>query len=186
MHRPRYLSHPVDAASGTPPVPLPVEDGFCTLPLSAGDVSGTLPADTVLQASGAGSDEDLGGFKEDGGERKNGAGRFGCKVTFVDEGIKEKESFCRPRFPTMVRRQLSIADRARALAWLQDGETQRSVAQRLNVSVIGRLWQRLQVTARLINRQRSGRPRSTTQREDVDRYLTNTALRQRRGTARGP
>ena len=67
----------------------------------------------------------------------------------------------------MVRRQLSIADRGRALAWLQDGATQRNVAQSLNVSqsVIGRLWQRFQGTGRLNNRRRSGRPRLTTQWE---------------------
>ena len=34
----------------------------------------------------------------------------------------------------MAGRQLSIADRGRAIAWLQDGATQRNVAQRLNVS----------------------------------------------------
>lgn len=84
----------------------------------------------------------------------------------------------------MARQQLSITDRGRALAWLQDGETQRSVAHRLNVSqsVIGRLWQRFRATGSVQNRPRSGRPRSTTARED--RYLTNMALRQRRVTAR--
>lgn len=84
----------------------------------------------------------------------------------------------------MVRHQLSITDRGRALAWLQDGETQRSVSNRLNVSqsVIGRLWQRFRATGSVQNRPRSGRPRSTTARED--RYLTTMTLRQRRVTAR--
>lgn len=84
----------------------------------------------------------------------------------------------------MARRQLSTADRGRAIAWLQDGVTQRNVAQRLDVSqsVIGRLWTRFLDTGNVTNRPRSGRPRSTTQRED--RYLTNCALRQRRVTAR--
>ena len=41
---------------------------------------------------------------------------------------------------------------------------------------------RVRGTGRLINRQRFGRPRSTTQRED--RYFVNMALRQRRVTAR--
>ena len=44
----------------------------------------------------------------------------------------------------MARRLLSLTDRGRAFAWLQDGKTQRNVAQRLDVrqGVIGRLWQR--------------------------------------------
>ena len=68
----------------------------------------------------------------------------------------------------MVRRQLSIQDRGRAIGWLQDGQTQRTVAQRLNVSqgVIGRLWQRFRKTNAVQNRPRSGRPRSTTAQED--------------------
>ncbi|XP_041369729.1 uncharacterized protein LOC121383702 [Gigantopelta aegis] len=79
----------------------------------------------------------------------------------------------------MVRRQLSLNDRGRAIGWLQDGHTQRSVAHRLNVSqsVIGRLWQRFRTTNSIQNRSRSGRPRSTTARED--RFLMITALRQR-------
>ena len=82
------------------------------------------------------------------------------------------------------RRKLSSADRGRTIAWLQDGATQRNVAQRLNVSqsIIGRLWIRLLDTGNVTNRPRSGRPRSTTQRED--RYLTNWTLSQRRVTAR--
>lgn len=84
----------------------------------------------------------------------------------------------------MVRRQLTIEDRGRAIAWLQDGNTQRNVALRLGVSqsVVGRLWQRYQATNSVRNRPRSGRPRSTTNRED--RYITNMALRQRTTTAR--
>ena len=47
----------------------------------------------------------------------------------------------------MALRQLRTADRGRAIAWLQDGATQRNVAQRLHVSqsVIGRLWLRLTI-----------------------------------------
>ena len=84
----------------------------------------------------------------------------------------------------MVRRQLNIEDRGRAIAWLQGGNTQRNVAVRLGVSqsVVGRLWQRFQATNSVRNRPRSGRPRSTTNRED--RYFTNMALRQRTTTAR--
>ena len=71
----------------------------------------------------------------------------------------------------------------RAFAW-QDGATQRNVAQKLNVSqtVIGKLWIRFLDTGNVTSRLRSGRTRSTTQRED--RYHTNWTLRQHRITAR--
>ena len=64
------------------------------------------------------------------------------------------------------------------------GNTQRNVSVRLGVSqsVIGRLWQWFQATNSVRNRPRSGRPRSTTNRED--RYITNMALCQRTTTAR--
>ena len=60
----------------------------------------------------------------------------------------------------MARRQLSTADQGRVIAWLQDGLTQRNVAQRLNVSqsVICRLWMRFLETGNVTNRPRSGRP----------------------------
>ena len=79
---------------------------------------------------------------------------------------------------------MSTADRGRAIAWLQDGATQRYVAQRLNVSkkTICSLWIRFLDTGNVTNRPRSGRPRSTTQQED--RYLTKWTLRQRKVTAR--
>ena len=66
------------------------------------------------------------------------------------------------------RRQLNIADRGQAIAWLQDGAVQQNVAQRLNVSqsIIGRLWIRFLDINNITNRPCSGRPRSTTQRED--------------------
>ena len=85
---------------------------------------------------------------------------------------------------TLQIRQLNIEDRGRAIAWLQGGNTQRNVAVRLGVSqsVVDRLWQRFQATNSVRNRPRSGRPRSTTNRED--RYITNMALRQRTTTAR--
>ena len=75
-------------------------------------------------------------------------------------------------------------DRVRAIAWLQGGNTQRNVTVRLGVSqsVVGRLWQRFQATNSVRNRPRSGRPRSTTNREDC--YITNMALHQRTTTAR--
>ena len=52
----------------------------------------------------------------------------------------------------------------------------------VSVSVVGRLWQRFQATNSVRKRPRSGRPRSTTNRED--RYITNMALHQRTTTAR--
>ena len=63
---------------------------------------------------------------------------------------------------TMVRRQLNIEDRGRAIAWLQGGNTQRNVAVRLGVSqsVVDRLWQRFQATNSVRNCPRSGRPRA--------------------------
>ena len=84
----------------------------------------------------------------------------------------------------MARRQLSTAYRGRAITWLQDGATQRNVAQRLNVSqrIISRLWIRFLDIGNVTNRPRSRRSRSTTQREV--RYLTNWTLRQRRVTVR--
>ncbi|KAK7105331.1 hypothetical protein V1264_016729 [Littorina saxatilis] len=64
------------------------------------------------------------------------------------------------------RRKLSDLDRGRATGWLQDGVAARQVAQRLAValSVSIRLKQRFHVTGREQERQRSGRPRVTTQR----------------------
>ena len=58
------------------------------------------------------------------------------------------------------------------------------VQQRVNVSqsIIGRLWIRFLDVGNITNWPHSGRPQSTTQRED--RYLTNWTLRQRRVTAR--
>ncbi|KAK7090348.1 hypothetical protein V1264_010157 [Littorina saxatilis] len=66
------------------------------------------------------------------------------------------------------RRKLSDLDRGRAIGCLQDGVAARQVAQRLAVvpSVIIRLKQRFHATRRVQERQRSGRPRVTTQRED--------------------
>ncbi|KAK7103622.1 hypothetical protein V1264_018488 [Littorina saxatilis] len=80
------------------------------------------------------------------------------------------------------RRKLSDLDRGRAIGWLQDGVVARQVAQRLAVapSVIIRLKQRFQATGRVQERQRSGRPRVTTQRED--RFIQRQAMQQRLAT----
>ncbi|KAK7115567.1 hypothetical protein V1264_001407 [Littorina saxatilis] len=81
------------------------------------------------------------------------------------------------------RRKLSDLDRGRAIGWLQDGVAARQVAQRLAValSVIIRLKQRFHATGRVQERQRSGRPRVTTQRED--RFIQRQAVQQRMATA---
>ena len=86
----------------------------------------------------------------------------------------------------MARRQLSTAVQGRAIAWLQDGATQWNIPQRLNVSqsIIGRLWIRFLDMGNVASRPRSGRPRSTTQREDW--YLTNWTLHQRSHCQRAP
>lgn len=81
------------------------------------------------------------------------------------------------------RRKLRNFDRARAIAWLQDGVGVREVARRLQVShsVIIRLRERHQTTGNVQERPRQGRPKKTTQRED--RYLCRQALRERTTTA---
>ncbi|KAK7112332.1 hypothetical protein V1264_011803 [Littorina saxatilis] len=81
------------------------------------------------------------------------------------------------------RRKLSDLDRGRAIGWLQDGVAARQVAQRLAVapSVIIRLKQRFHATGRVQERQGSGRPRVTTQRED--RFILRQAMQQRMATA---
>ena len=87
-------------------------------------------------------------------------------------------------YAVMAFRQLSTADQERAIAWLQDGAMQWNVAQRLNVSqsIIGRFWIRFLDMGNVNNQPRSGRPQSTTQRED--QYITNWTFHQSRVTAR--
>ena len=77
------------------------------------------------------------------------------------------------------RRKLSNFDRARAVAWFQDGVTKREVARRLQVSisVIVRLIQRYTATGRVQERRRSGRPKKTNPRED--RLIERQALQTR-------
>ncbi|KAK7108735.1 hypothetical protein V1264_016412 [Littorina saxatilis] len=81
------------------------------------------------------------------------------------------------------RKKLSDLDAGRAIGWLQDGVAARQVAQRLAVapSVIIRLKQRFHATGRVQERQHSGRPRVTTQRED--RFIQRQAMQQRMATA---
>ena len=81
------------------------------------------------------------------------------------------------------RRRISETDRGRALAWLQEGVGVREIGRRLGVShsVIQRLRDRFSDTGTTEERARSGRPRSTTRRQD--RYLVLSALRERTVTA---
>lgn len=82
------------------------------------------------------------------------------------------------------RQRLSTLDQGRALGWLQDGVSGREVSRRLGVShsVVQRLYERFQTTGTTDQRPRSGRPRSTTRRQD--RYLQTSALRERTVSAR--
>ena len=77
-------------------------------------------------------------------------------------------------------RKFSEHDRGRAIAWLQDGVSIREVARRLLVthSVICRLQARFQQTGSTAELHRSGRPRSTTARED--RFIEHQALTMRK------
>lgn len=78
-----------------------------------------------------------------------------------------------------MRRHLTAEEAARAVGMLEAGHSQRQVAGQFNVtqSVISRLRNRYNQTGTVQERQRSGRPRCTTTRED--RYLGLIARRQR-------
>ena len=82
--------------------------------------------------------------------------------------IRRHSTSSRPHLTMPPRRKLSNFDRARAVAWFQDGVTKREVARRLQVSisVIVRLIQRYTATGRAQERRRSGRPKKTNPRED--------------------
>lgn len=84
----------------------------------------------------------------------------------------------------MPRRHLSEAEVARALGLLEAGFSQRRVAEMMGVShsVISRAHQRHRETGLYSERPRSGRPVSTTPRND--RYLMNLSLRNRFHSAR--
>ncbi|KAK7093882.1 hypothetical protein V1264_007565 [Littorina saxatilis] len=81
------------------------------------------------------------------------------------------------------RRKVTTFNKARAIAWLQDGVSKREVGRRLGVShyVVVRLHQKFQATNSVLERPRSGRPKKTTQRED--RFIRRQALQQRGATA---
>lgn len=78
-----------------------------------------------------------------------------------------------------MRHHLSGQEAAQAVGMLQAGQVQRAVAGHFNVSqsVISRLWNRFLATGNVAERPRSGRPRSTSARQD--RYLATMARRQR-------
>ena len=75
--------------------------------------------------------------------------------------------------------RLDPATRNIAIDRLQAGESQNEVARTLNVnqSFISRLWNRFQQTGSTNDRQRNGRPRITTPRQD--RYIPVFHLRNR-------
>ena len=65
-------------------------------------------------------------------------------------------------------RHLTVEEASRAIGLLQSGLSQRQVGERFNVShsVISRLLARFQQTNSVKQRQKSGRPRKTTVRQD--------------------
>ena len=93
--------------------------------------------------------------------------------------IRRHSTSSRPHLTMPSRRKLSNFDRARAVAWFQDGVTKREVARRLQVSisVIVRLIQRYIATGRVQERRRSGRTKKTNPRED--RLIERQALQTR-------
>ena len=93
--------------------------------------------------------------------------------------IRRHSTSSRPHLTMPPRRKLSNFDRARAVAWFQDGVTKREVTRRLQVSisVIVRLIQRYTATGRVQERRRSGRPKKTNPRED--RLIEQQALQAR-------
>ena len=84
-----------------------------------------------------------------------------------------------------VRRCLDEAGVAHAVALFESGATHKATTERLDVSrsVVVKLWRRDQETDELTRRQRQGRQRMASDRQD--RYLQNLALRNRQLTAEG-
>ena len=76
-------------------------------------------------------------------------------------------------------RRLTEAERWRAIGMLQTGSTQVQTANFMNISksVVSWLWARYQRHGDVADMQRSGRPRSTSRRDD--RLVVNQALRNR-------
>lgn len=84
-----------------------------------------------------------------------------------------------------VRHQLSQTDSVRIVTLLQEGHTQRQVAEHMGVaqSVVSRAWTRFRETGQHQRRPGQGRRRCTTAHDD--RYLTMLALRNRQTTSVG-
>lgn len=82
------------------------------------------------------------------------------------------------------RRHLDTENAIRAVNMLEQGESQRAVANRIGVSrrAIRNVWERFQETGSVARRPGSGRIRATTRQED--RYIRITARRERTVTAR--
>lgn len=83
----------------------------------------------------------------------------------------------------MPRRSITLFNRARIIALIQEGLTQTAVANRLGVnqSDVSRGWRRYQQTHSVSDRLRTGRPRSTTAAQD--RFVMITATRGPMSTA---
>ena len=93
--------------------------------------------------------------------------------------IRRHSTSSTPHLTMPPRRKWSNFDRARAVAWFQDGVTKREMVRRLQVSisVIVRLIQRYTATGRVQERRRSGRPKKTNPHED--RLIERQALQTR-------
>ena len=108
---------------------------------------------------------------------------FSTRVTALTVSAHDFYRGYLPLKNMVARRRLSVADRGRALALLNEGYGVTEVGRRLGVtwSVISRLRDRFIQTGTVQERRRSGRPRVTSRRED--RYVVNTTLRDRFLTA---
>ncbi|XP_067668323.1 uncharacterized protein [Haliotis asinina] len=85
--------------------------------------------------------------------------------------------------PSKANQMLSKANRHIAIGLLEDGQSQRAVARRMNIhqSAISRLWERYRRQTSAADAPRSGRPRATTAAQD--RSIQVHHLRHRSATA---
>ena len=96
-------------------------------------------------------------------------------LTVFSKHYEKKPAFVRllaaPNFAADLKRgmpRLNTIDRERAIVRLQAGDTQNAVANDLGVavSIISRLWTRLQATGSTRDQEGRGRPRVTSARQD--------------------